>query len=151
MQRLLPLVLACLVGAWLIVPVAAHEDMSELPEGPIRERHELMEGIGRNAKIIGEAMKAGDIDKVAGPATEIEQSAGKIPTLFPEGSIHPKSRAKPEIWADPKGFEFEVKNLRAKAAALAVAAHKQEGAPEAANELFAACKSCHTNFRVPED
>jgi cytochrome c556 len=150
-MRRVPFVLAWLVGVLTIQPVAAHEDSSELPEGPIRERHELMEGIGRNAKIIGDALKAGDLDKVAGPASQIEKAAGQVPALFPEGSLHPKSRAKPEIWTDPKGFDFEVKKLQAKAASLAVAAEQQDGVPKAANEMFEACKSCHTNFRVPEE
>jgi cytochrome c556 len=37
------------------------------------------------------------------------------------------------------------------AAALAEAARKGSGAPEAAKALFQDCKSCHDQFRVPED
>ena len=37
-----------------------HEHSHKLPPGPIHDRHELMEEIGKHAKKIGEAGKAGD-------------------------------------------------------------------------------------------
>lgn len=144
----------CFVGSGLaialgsLVAASAHE---ELPPGPIHDRHELMEEVGKNAKVIGDAMKAGEIEKIPGPASEIESAAKKIAELFPEGSVHPNSRAKPEIWTDPSGFALEIKKLETAAAALAVAAQTRTNVPQAANDLFASCKSCHTNFRVPEE
>lgn len=129
---------------------AAHENM-DLPAGPVRDRHELMEGVGKNAKIIGDAMKAGEFAKVPGPATQIAEAAKKVPPLFPAGSEHRKSRAKPEIWKDPEAFAAEARKLEQTASALAKAASERNNVPEAANEMFAACKSCHTKFRVPEE
>jgi cytochrome c556 len=129
---------------------AAHEDM-DLPAGPVRDRHELMEGVGKNAKIIGDAMKAGTFDKIPAPAGAIAEAAKNVPALFPEGSTHPKSRAKPEIWTDPGGFAADTKRLEETAAALAKAATEQKDVPKAANEMFGACKSCHDKFRVPEE
>lgn len=123
----------------------------DLPEGPIRERHALMEGIGANARMIGEAMKAGDTDQIASPARQIAEAARQLGVLFPAGSQHSKSRAKSEIWDRPDIFNAEIQTLEAAATALAQAADEQTDVPAAANELFAACKSCHTKFRVPED
>ena len=143
----------CLIGASLSLAVvaAAHEHEKDLPEGPIRDRHELMEGIGKNAKIIGDAMKAGDFAKIPVPANSIAEAAKKIPDLFPEGSEHPKSRAKPEIWKSPDTFAIEAKQLETTAAALAKAAQEQKNVPPAAAEMFGTCKSCHNKYRIPED
>lgn len=139
-----------IAGLTAVAVSQAHEDM-DLPAGPVRERHELMEGIGRNAKIIGDAMKAGDTDKVGGPATEIAAAAKKIPALFPAGSEHPKSRAKAEVWQNPDDFAAQSKTLEERAAALAKAADESGDVGQAAKDLFAACKSCHDKYRIPED
>lgn len=141
---------ALLAAASAAAVAPAHEDEQELPAGPIRERHELMERVGDNAKIIGDAMKAGDFQKVPGPALEIEKAARRLPDLFPENSTHPKSRARPEIWSDWDGFTAAVRKLESAAANLAAAARNGTDVPNAANGLFAACKSCHTSYRAPE-
>jgi len=143
----------CLIAAsWsLAVVAAAHEHDKDLPEGPIRTRHELMEGVGKNAKIIGDAMKAGDFAKIPVPANAIAEAAKRVPYLFPEGSEHPKSRAKPEIWKNPEAFALEAQKLETTAAALAKAAGEQKNVPQAAKEMFGACKSCHDKYRIPED
>ena len=145
-----------MLGALLLIAGAAqraggHE--INLPPGPIRDRHELMEKIGRNAKIIGDAMKAGKMGSESGigpAAMEISTSATKIPSLFPPGSTDPKSRAKPEIWSHWKTFEDNAKQLEARATALANEAAAGGNIPAKAQELFAVCKSCHDDFRKPE-
>lgn len=137
------LLLACGVGT---VAMSA----KELPAGPIRDRHELMEGIGKNAKTIGDALKKGNTAPVAGAAQKIAADATKIVALFPAGSTHPKSRAKPEIWQDWPKFEATVKQLQTNAAALAAAAQDGGNVGSAAQGMFDTCKSCHDQFRVPE-
>ena len=76
--------------AWMVVGAAllvggtvnlawGHE--ANLPPGPIHDRHELMEGIGKNAKKIGDALKAGKMgpESGVGPAAlEISTSAANI-------------------------------------------------------------------------
>ncbi len=122
----------------------------DLPAGPIRDRHELMEGIGKNAKIINDALKANNTAPVAGAAEKIQADAAKIAALFPPGSTHPKSRAKPEIWQDWPKFEYTTKQLQTHAGALAAAAKDGGDIRGAAQGLFDTCKSCHDQFRVPE-
>jgi cytochrome c556 len=129
--------------------VHAHE-AKDLPAGPIRDRHELMEGIGKSAKVIGDALKSGDHSQVEQAAGKIQTSASKIAGLFPPGSTNPKSRAKPEIWTNWKKFEETANQLAATAGELGDATRGGGDIQAAANKMFGTCKSCHQDFRVPE-
>ena len=131
--------------------VRAHE--ANLPPGPIHDRHELMEGIGKNAKIIGDSLKAGgqgDRLKITDSALKIQTSASKIVALFPPGSTDPKSRAKPEIWTHWDKFQENAKKLEAAAGELVNASQSGGDARTAADTMFGVCKSCHEDFRKPE-
>ena len=128
----------------------AHVKAEDLPPGPIRERHELMESIGKHAKQIGDAVKRGEPQSVAADAEAISKKAQKISGLFPEGSTHEKSRAKVEIWAHWKDFEQGARNLAADAAALARASKDGGDVKKASGKMFENCKSCHDSFRIPE-
>jgi len=132
------------------VVVGAAEHERDLPPGPIHDRHELMEGIGKNAKVIGDAMKSGNFAPVGEAAEQIHASAAKVLALFPPGSTHPNSRAKPEIWTSWPKFEASAKDLESTSAALAAAAKSGGSVPAAAQKMFDSCKSCHDQFRVPE-
>src|SRR5262245_7186176 len=85
----------CALGA-----VAARGHEGKRPPGPMHDRHELMEGIGKNAKVIGEAMKAGKYETVPAAADKIEAASKKVLALFPPNTLHEHSRAKPEIWTN---------------------------------------------------
>ncbi len=137
-----------LLGGEAAVRAANHA--ADLPAGPIRERHELMEGIGNSAKTIGDALKAGNTAPVAAAAERIQRDASRITALFPPGSTHKKSRAKPEIWQSWSKFEAAAKDLQSAAAALAVAAQGGGDVRGGAQAMFDTCKSCHDQFRVPE-
>ena len=151
-----------MVTRWLVVgvmlagvvlaslAVARAEHKPKFPPGPIRDRNELMEQIGKNAKTIGDAIKAGQLGPVEGAAETIHADAAKITGLFPPGSTDPKSRAKPEIWTNWAKFAASAKDLQSTAAALAAAAKSGADVPGAAKTMFGACKSCHDDFRVPE-
>jgi cytochrome c556 len=128
--------------------MAGHDD---LPPGPIHDRHELMEGIGDNAKKIGDALKAGNLEPVPAAANAIKTDAGKALALFPKGSTHPGSRAKDEIWSSWDKFEAGMKDLEAKAGELATAAENKGDVGAASKAMFGNCKSCHDNFRKPEE
>ena len=130
--------------------VFAHEAMN-LPPGPIKDRHELMEGIGDNAKKIGDALKANDVKAIPAAAEGIAASAPKIPGLFPPGSTSDKSRAKPEIWTDFPKFEAGAKALAVHAQDLAKVAKEGGDAGAAAKVMFGDCKTCHDAFRKPEE
>jgi len=141
--------LAAVLVLCLALVALAHED-EELPAGPIRDRHELMHGIGDNAKKIGDALKAGDTQAIPPAADAIAASARKIPSLFPAGSTNPKSRALPAIWQDFPRFQQASAELSNSAMALAQTAKEGGDAGAAAKTMFGACKACHDSFRAPD-
>jgi cytochrome c556 len=144
--------IAAAVGAAVLAPAAlAHMKDEELPAGPIRDRHELMESIGDHAKKIGQAMKANQVGQVPPHAEAISAKAKNVTALFPKGSTDEKSRAKPEIWQSWTDFEKLAGALHEDASALAVAARGGGDADAAAKQMFSDCKSCHDRFRKPED
>ena len=133
-----------------LTAVRAGTSAPNLPAGPIRERNDLMEGIGKNAKTIGDALKSGNSVPVAAAAEQIQRDAGRITALFPPGSTHQQSRAKADIWQQWAKFEGGAKELQAKAAALAVAAQGGGDVRGGAQAMFDTCKSCHDQFRIPD-
>lgn len=122
----------------------------ELPAGPIRERHELMEEMGKQAKALNGALKSGDTAGVAPPAEAMAKLAARIVKLFPEGSTNPKSRAKPEIWEKFDQFETVATELEMSLAALAVAAKAGADVQALTAKVMRTCKGCHETFRKPK-
>lgn len=129
----------------------AHAAEKELPAGPIRDRHELMEGVGKNAKTIGDALKSGKHDPIEAAAKGIQADAAKVLALFPKGSTDPNSRAKDEIWSDWAKFEKINNDMGTKAGELAAAAAAKGDVGAAADAMYGTCKSCHDGFRKPEE
>jgi cytochrome c556 len=137
----------------MIVPLARAGDHEHgaLPEGPISERHELMEQIGSNAKAINDAKKAGDATAIAKPAQAIAEASSRIAPLFPKGSTDPASRAKPEIWEQFPEFQALATDLGAAASALARTASEGGDVSDDAKVLMMTCKKCHDMFRKPKE
>jgi cytochrome c556 len=144
--------LAVAAATLLATPAMADEDHGkELPAGPIRDRHELMEGVGDDAKKIGAATKAGKPADAVAPAQAIAAALEKFPSLFPPGSESPLSRAKPAVWSDKKKFDQLAGEAHEKALALAEAAKSGGDLKAAGGAMFQKCKACHDEFRVPEE
>lgn len=139
-----------LLGVFAAGVGRAHGAPEALPEGPIRERHELMERIGKQAKVIGDALKANRLDPIGPAAAKIAEEAGRALALFPPGSTHPKSRAKADIWQQWAEFEKLMKQLETDARATVAASETRGDVRQAANKMFGNCKSCHDRFRLPE-
>jgi cytochrome c556 len=135
---------------WALTAVA-HGDADKLPPGPIHDRHELMEEIGDHAKKIGAAVKKNDAKAVVPEADALVAAAKKINALFPPGSTHEHSRAKPEIWQQWDKFQADTAKLEQAATSLAKTAREGGDIGAGAKQLFGACKSCHDSFRVPEE
>jgi cytochrome c556 len=97
-------------------------------------------------------LKAGDIQGIAVNAEVIAITAMQIPSLFPEGSLTDKSRAKPEIWQRWSEFEAAAKNTAIWSERLrdvAVARDERLVADIMKDYSRIACGSCHDAFRVP--
>jgi cytochrome c556 len=131
--------------------VASHADEKDLPPGPIHDRHELMEGVGDDAKAIGAATKTGKPADAVKPAEAIAAALEKFPGMFPAGSESPLSRAKPEIWTDKAKFDEKAKQGREAALALAATAKEGGDLKAASGKMFKTCKGCHESFRKPEE
>lgn len=121
------------------------------PPGPIADRIELMEAVGKNAKKVAEAMKANQPADAAAPARAIAASMERFVQLFPAQSTDPASRAKPEIWTDKAKFDQLAKLLETNANAFADVATKGGDAAAAVKPMWAQCKACHDAFRTPKE
>jgi cytochrome c556 len=118
----------------------------------VAERQRLMKNVGANWADIQNKVKAGAPDTVAVNAEAISLHAQKIPSLFPEGSLTDKSKAKPDIWQKWPEFQAAAKNLENRAGTLRDQAVAKDGAAVTATVgTFGrdACATCHTPFRVP--
>lgn len=144
---------AALVASAIVAVVSASasaaDDHPELPPGPIRDRHDLMEGVGKNAKAIGAALKAGKPADMEKPATDIAAVMDRFITLFPAGSEGQGSRAKPAVWSDRKKFDALSMQLKAEAEAVAAAAKGNGDVKTTTAAMWKTCKGCHTDFREP--
>lgn len=129
---------------------AAAHDAHALPAGPIGDRHEIMEDMGRSAKAIGAALKAGKPAEAAAPAADIAAKVDDFLKLFPDGSVGHGSRAKAAIWSERAKFDSIGADLKMKATAVADAAKSGGDVKAASNAMFGDCKSCHDQFREPE-
>jgi cytochrome c556 len=118
----------------------------------VADRQRIMKLQGANFADIQEKYKAGNIKGIAVNAEVIAITALQIPSLFPDGSLTDKSKAKPEVWQRWGEFEASAKNLAIWSERLRDASKANDTA--AVNEIMkdygrVACGSCHTPFRVP--
>jgi cytochrome c556 len=159
MQRTARWLAIAATGVMVSLPIGlrAEDDDDSLPAGPIRDRHALMEEIGDQAKNINDAFDVGaegfDTSIIQRAGTVIAMDAHRIPDLFPKGSTDPKSRALPAIWEKWDEFVKLAKQLEEQAQSLSTAAGSgdDEFLREKSKKMFATCKSCHDQFRKPED
>ena len=121
-------------------------------DSAIEARKKLMKDQGAAWKNIQDNAKTGNWAVVAANAEIISKNAAKIPSLFPEGSLTDKSKAKPDIWQKWPEFQAAAKNLENRSATLRDQAMAKDGAAvtaTVANFGRDACGACHTPFRVP--
>jgi len=122
----------------------------------VKERQVLMKEMGAKTSVVNAFIKEGKgtAADVEAAAKTVAADAGKIPSLFPEGTgldkvKDPLTGAKPEIWTDRAKFEAAAKTLAdeaAKLADIAKSGNKDEIAAQF-GKVGAACGTCHTSFR----
>ena len=118
----------------------------------VADRQRLMRLNGASWADIQAKAKAGNIEAVAVNAETLALNAEHIPSMFPEGSLTDKSKAKPEVWQKFTEFQSASQNMATLSARLRDAAKAKDGATvEAMVKEFGAkaCGTCHTPFRVP--
>ena len=93
----------------------------------------------------------GDVKPLEGPAKAIARWAALIPTLFPKGTeTGGNTKALPEIWSDPAGFQKIAMAASDAATKLAVAAKAGDADEVAADTklLGEQCGACHKGYRA---
>ena len=122
-------------------------------DDPGHERHELMEGVRDNAKLIGEMLRGQrdfDSAKQLQALKEWADVAAKFGDLFPEGSQG--GEAAPAIWEDREGFDLALMKW-AEATQAAIDANPQtlEDSRKAVGPVFNTCKGCHDTYRIEDE
>jgi cytochrome c556 len=156
MNGRLRLTASVIVTASLVVGVAAgcaSKSMPKMGSGDVvADRQRLMKLNGASWADIQAKAKAGNIEGIAVNAETLALNAEHIPTLFPQGSLTEKSKAKPEVWQKWAEFEQAAKKMQ-------VEAEKLRDASRAKNEQITqdlvkdfgrqAFGTCHTPIRQP--
>lgn len=150
------------IAAALAVVVAAGgvlaPSTAATPGETVKKRQETMKQLGGHMKAIKTYLETGEgsASDIAMRASEINDIAGKIPTLFPEGTgmdevKDPKNGAKPEIWLEWEKFTAAAKGLGERSSALKTAA--SNGGNQAIAAAFEemgqnGCGTCHKPYRI---
>ena len=143
------LVLALGCGAVGIVTAA------DDPAATITARRDLMKTRGKEMGIINDFVqnKKGSTADVVAAAKAMEESAGKLPGLFPKGTsldyFPGKTGAKPVIWEKWDDFQKASAYFGSEAKDLAEVAEAGDAAKIAEHfeDVGKACGACHTTFR----
>jgi cytochrome c556 len=119
----------------------------------MHERHEGMEDIGKNNKLLRRelAASAPNLAAVRAAAATIARHSSEASRWFPRGTGPEigKTGAKPEIWQNPQDFAAKLHNFQ-------IAAHIFNAAAKSGNvaaikarysDLGGTCKACHDKYR----
>src|SRR5262249_6484773 len=144
--------LGALVAVTTLLVAVLTTAQPKSPAEIVEERQKVMKQNGDAWKSIQENAKTGNWPVVAANAEIISKNAAKIPSLFPEGSLTDKSKAKPEIWQKWPEVEGTAKKLETDASRQQ--APPRAGSGEVSQDIIKAlarnaCGACHTPFRVP--
>jgi cytochrome c556 len=142
---------ACPLGA-VIAQSAAPAAMSA--EEIVRARQAAF-GLSAQTFVAMRALVAaptGDVRPVADAARQLQRWARTLPTMFPEGTNIPPTKALPAVWSERSAFRERAEAYRAAAAALASAAQNNDR--QAAQVQWQAvrdsCQACHEHFRAAD-
>lgn len=130
----------------------AHQGAS----GVVKERMEAMKDMAGRMKVIAGMIggeRGFDAQAVASAAEQVAFKARQLDKQFPEGSDHPPSEARPEIWSDWDRFSELASELESKASRLGVAAGTATAAADIDvpfRAVAATCKGCHQRFRLDD-
>ena len=145
MKRVLVVVGTLLLGAGAVV---AQQDQ-------VKQAQTMMKGNGKNAGALGAMVKGEkpyDQATVDTALAQFEDTAKKLPTLFPEGSKGLKTEgdysASPKIWEDKAGFDAHIASF-AKVVTEAKSKIKDLDSLKATFPAIGKeCGGCHETFRV---
>jgi cytochrome c556 len=137
-----------LIGTFALVATVALAE-TESTDPTVIARQELMEGIGKNTKILGDMAKgAVPFDAAAAEAAKavLVANSAEISAKFETNVTDAGSEAKPEIWTNWEDFAAKGMALNAAATALDTASVETVGAGMGA--IGGACGACHKPYRM---
>ena len=109
-----------------------------------------MKEMASSMKKLGAILKGKKIfdkSEVFNITQNISVIASKVPALFKEEEMDPKSKARPEIWFNYPDFVLKAKSLEQTASDL----HKKISYPQdiklAMRQIGKMCKSCHELYK----
>lgn len=129
-------------GAW------AHDGAM----GVVKERMEMMKSMAGHMKALNAMARGGgpvDADAVRQAVKSLRDHGAALPKKFPEGTHHPPSEAKPEIWQEKEKFQALWAALLEQVSALSGAGETGDRAAvaNAFRGVGKVCSSCHKTFR----
>ena len=150
MRVMVRFVIAAVMSAFIfILPISAHEGAT----GVVKERMDLMISIGKTMKALSSMVRPPaqfEQQDLADAAGQLSLKSERMLTLFPEGSMTPRSEASAEIWARPAEFAAIAKALDNEARKLIDVS--RNGSREDLAAQFRAigktCSDCHKSFRT---
>jgi cytochrome c556 len=140
----------------LITAILAYASLANASDDPRHVRHELMEGVGKAAKPVGNMLKGErdfDVDTLMSSLKTFKDASGQLGDLFPPDSQSGEgTEAAPAIWEDRAGFEEALATWqKAVGDALAAEPATLDDAKPVVGPIFEACKGCHDTYRIEED
>ncbi len=138
------------VAATAVVTLSATAVIAQ--QDPIAARQALMKENGKHAKL-GAAMAKGEAPFDLAQAKEIfvtfEQSAGKMPDLFPDNSMTGHdTTASPKVWKDMAEFKAKFVKFGADAKAAQASVTDIASFKTAFASMGKECGGCHKEYRV---
>ena len=140
----------------LAAAALAVSSLAGAEHSPQHERHELMEDVGKAAKVVGKMLR-GEAEYDAAAAMQSLETfrsvSGKFGDLFPEGSETGEgTEAAPAIWEDRAGFDAALQDwVESVDAAIAAAPATLDEAKPALGPVFKTCKDCHDSYRIEDE
>lgn len=142
------LVVLAATALFAAVPAHSHDHAT----GVVRERMELMEGMGKLMKAMRTRIEhKRELAAVVRDAKALAASAAHVTHLFPPGSTQKPTGATAAVWTDWAGFERIARALEAESAKLAAMKPDNADALDAQfRAVSATCGGCHERYRVKQ-
>ena len=129
----------------------AHQGVS----GVVKDRMDAMSAMGAAMKKISQILRGGgefNRQEAVAASETVRTHAKNIVDLFPKGSFHPPSEAKPVILTEWNDFKAHAEDLNKRAEELVGAAMRGDaaGLAEAFRSTGKVCSTCHRSFRAKQ-
>ncbi|MGI9238669.1 MAG: c-type cytochrome [Woeseiaceae bacterium] len=144
-----------LLGTLFLTLAISLTSVAVAEDDPRHKRHELMEGVKKAAKPVGEMMKGEseyDAAVVSASLQTWHEASMKFGDLFPAGSeTGMDTEAAPAIWEDRAGFEVALAEFRdAVETAIAAEPMTLDAAKPTVGPILQTCKGCHDTYRIED-